>query len=62
MLILRSNRIVFDLYRAMGSGFNCTCNLDITRSFHQITNYLSVYKYYYIREISLTEDGRWDST
>ena len=24
----------FDLYRAMGCGFNC--NLDITRSFHQI--------------------------
>ena len=31
-----------DLYRAIGSGFNC--NLDIARYFHQITNHLLVYK------------------
>ena len=39
---------------AMGSGFNC--DLDIIRYFHQISNYV-LYLY-----ISLTEDGRWDST
>ena len=29
--------------RAMGSGFNC--NLDIIRSFHQITNYVHLFVY-----------------
>ena len=43
----------------MGRGFNC--NLDIARSFHQITNYYFFYNFY-TRRIVLTEDGRWDST
>ena len=34
--------LFFDLHRAMCSGFNC--NFDITRYFHQIVNYLFVYK------------------
>ena len=41
--------LIFDLYRAMVSGFNC--NLDIMGSFHQITTYLIIMR------IMLTENG-----
>ena len=34
--------LIFDLYRAMGSKFNC--NLDITSFLHPMTNHLFVYK------------------
>ena len=42
LISVLARNLVFDLHRAMDSGFNC--NLDITRSFHEITNYLFVYK------------------